>query len=253
MKFLYNVDILSMLTALTYHYLCFYFVLSAFKDDISILRLSNSSRIIAFYQLIRIKLNNPTILLDAIIVVIAILILKKNYNLIDFVKTIALYGLILIVSKAFEMLIVDIIDPNKTLLSMIVCLSILVSSFVLKLMIYLITNTKNRKLVYSVQLIGELCSIKTRAFWDSGNLLYHKGVPVIMISSRLAKKLKLKDSLKIPVSTVSGSTMLSGGKITLRIFSDKKSHKLWEVRYCISDTIVARGYEVLLHKEMEVV
>ena len=74
-----------------------------------------------------------------------------------------------------------------------------------------------------------------------------------MISSRLAKKLKLKDSLKIPVSTVSGSTMLSGGKITLRIFSDKKSHKLWEVRYCISDTIVARGYEVLLHKEMEVV
>ena len=103
MKFLYNVDILSMLTALTYHYLCFYFVLSAFKDNISILRLSNSSRIIAFYHLIRVRLNNPTILLDAIIVVIAILILKKNYTLIDFVKTIALYGLILIVSKAFEM------------------------------------------------------------------------------------------------------------------------------------------------------
>ncbi len=250
---IYNVDVLNLLSFLTKCYLTFYFVLSALKEDASVLRLFISSLIVALYYEFKVKLENATLLLELIILTIAILVVRRDYTFGEFLKAIAIYGLITILAKSLENFAVALIAPNQALLSLIVCCSILLSILVVKMLTKLYDSPKSRKLVYSVMLVNGLIALKTRAFWDSGNQLYFKGRPVIMISSKVAKKLKLKNTFKIPISTVGGRACLDGGDIGVKIFSDKKSHKLLEVRYCISDTIVSRGYEVLLHKDMEVV
>ena len=248
-----EIDILELLSILTKSYLSFYFVLSVYKYEVSAFRLLISSFIIAAFMQLRAKLNSPTLLLDGIVITVAILLVKREFSFKEFVKISALYGLITLLAKSFESLLIDFIEPNENLLSMIVCTSILLSVFVLKVVLKLVANAKPHRLVYSVELISGSATLKTKAFWDSGNQLYFKGQPVIMVSAEVANKLKLKNTLKIPVSTVGGRSILDGGELCIKIFSDKKSHKLLEVRYCISDTIVSRGYDVLLHKEMEVV
>ena len=89
-----------------------------------------------------------------------------------------------------------------------------------------------------------------RGYVDTGNALYKDGKPVIVVSGRMAKKLSLSAEDSLTVSTVSGVREMPLTELTYKIYSDKKTHKLYSSYAIISDKMEVRGYDVLLHKDM---
>ena len=234
-------------------YLSLYLVFTLLKSPMNALRLLVSSVIVGVYTVHKAMIKNDGVLLSLIISIIAVLIAKKEYSLCQFAKVVPLYFIVELLAKTIEITLVNEVAPNENLSKLMVCFSILLTSFLLKITLFLLSSNIKRKCVYKVIIENGERLFKTRAYWDSGNLLYLKGVPVILITNRIASRLQLKGNKSVNVTTVNGTTSLTGGEVTIRIFSDKKSHKIHRVCYAISDTIVARGYEVILHKDMEII
>lgn len=234
-------------------YLSLYLVFTLLKSPMNALRLLVSSFIAGAYTIGKIVIQNDGTLLSLIISTIAVLIAKKDYTFSEFMKVIFLYFIVEILSKAIEITLVSEVAPNENLSKLMVCFSILLTSFLLKITLFLLSSNTKRKCVYKVILQNGERAFKTRAYWDSGNLLYLKGVPVILITNRIASRLQLRGNKNVNVTTVNGTSSLRGGEVVIRIFSDKKTHKIHRVCYAISDTIVSRGYEVILHKDMEII
>lgn len=217
------------------------------------MRILVASLIVGFYFVIKGLLLSPNPLLNIVISLIAVLVVGKDTSLVDLIKIIASYFIVEIIAKAIETYLLNLILPNAYFSSFIVCVSMVITIVFLKCLFKVAKINKLKKKVYLIELSFNGKSYKTKAFYDSGNLLYHKGVPVIMISDRLVQKLNLIKSEKIGVTTVLGYSLLDGGKVLIKIFSDKKAYKLSSVYYCVSDKMLSRDYEVLLHSEMEVV
>ncbi len=234
-------------------YLSLYLVFTLLKTPVNAIRSLFSSIIVGVYTIHKGIIKNDGFLLSFIISTIAVLIAKKDYTFREFVKVVSLYFIVEILAKAIETTLENEVVPNENLSKLMVCFSILLTYFLLKLTLFIISSNKKRNCVYKVILQNGEKLFKTRAYWDSGNLLYVKGVPVILITNKIASKLQLKGNKMVSVTTVNGTTSLMGGDVVIRIISDKKTHKIHRVCYAISDTIVTRGYEVILHKDMEMI
>ncbi len=244
--------LVEFLTIITKAYLSLYLILTLLKEDVSLLRLTISSLIIGIYLFYKNSIVNDNFILSVIIATISILIAKKEYTFWEYFKISFLFFVVEILAKGMEYMLVKVINPNELLSELIVCFSILLASFALKSTIFLLSISKKRTSAYKVVLESEGRCFKTKGFFDSGNMLYYKKIPVIIISNKISEKLALKPDRKIVVNTISGNATLMGGELSLKIFSDKKSHKILRVCYGISDTINSRGYEVILHRDMEI-
>lgn len=230
----------------------FYLVLSVMRSEIKIFRLLFSACIITLYALIRQRLNNPTILLDMIVHVIALLVIKRDYYFLEFCKTGLIYVCVLLVTEAFKTLLHDSLLPNDLLADLLVAISVLITSFIFTVALKLGGRKRGSKLIFDVEISNNGKVSKAKAYWDSGNSIYDKGVPVIVVSNKIAKKIALDGKRNLLISTVSGTIELPVTDVELKIYYDKKTHKLYHTKAIVSDKIDLRGYDVLLHKEMEV-
>ena len=241
----------DLLFIVTPAYLTGYATLLFLRAEKSVFRLIFFALLLAFYSTIRAKLRHPTALLDALILIIGLLILQRDYTLISFFKTSFIYLIICVTSLILRAFLVEFLDPNDTLLSMILSLSIVFSTIFIRFLSFLTTPRKNAKRTYEVIVYGEEREYETRGLLDTGNALYSRGNPVVIISERVAKSLRLKSDRVIKVSTVAGEKNLRGGKAKIKIFLDKKTHKVLPIVYAVSDKMNSREYEVLLHSDME--
>lgn len=241
----------EMLFVLTPAYLTGYGTLLFLRSEKSILRLISFAFLVAVYSFIRAKLRHPTALLDALILVIGLLVLQRDYTFISFIKTLFTYLIIYGISLIFKSILVDFLDPNDTLLSMILSLSIVFSTVFVRILTFL-TLSKNRpKRIYEVVVFNGKKEYKTKGYLDTGNALYSRGNPVVVVSEKVARTLSLHRDRVVRVQTVAGEKNLAGGKAGIKIFLDKKTHKVLPIVYAISDKMNSREYEVLLHSDME--
>ncbi|MBQ4072593.1 MAG: sigma-E processing peptidase SpoIIGA [Clostridia bacterium] len=241
----------EVLPVITPAYLAIYLTMSVVRAEISSIRLLFSAILIGGYSFIRLKLEHPTLLLDIIINVIALLLAKRDYTFLEFVKVALIYLIVILISTAFRWLIVGLFDPNEALLTIIVSISIVLTAFSVKVVNFVAKEGKKPKRCYLVEFANNGKSYKTKAYLDTGNMLYDKGKPVVVISPKISANLGLVVDREIAVSTISGVNLLKGGSTTIKIFLDKKAHKVLPIVYAISDKMNTRGYEVLLHKDME--
>ena len=245
-------DILSVaLSVVTPAYLIVYLTMSLVRKETSLTRLLLSAIIIGTHSLLELKLKNPTLLLEIIFTVIALLVAKKEYTFLEFVKVAVIYFIVKLISTALEYLIVFTFDPNDTLLTIIVSISIVLTAFLVKTFDYVTKGHKKIKRIYNVEVFNGNEKCKTKAYLDTGNMLYDKGKPVVIFSPKIVKSLDLKTDREIAVSTINGLSLLNGGTARIKIFLDKKEHKVLPIVYAISDKMNIRGYDVLLHKDME--
>lgn len=242
------IDFLSYLTP---YYLTLYLTLSLVREQSNAVRLLFSGAIWAFYLLIKENLTHPTLLLEVIIVLITILVSKRDFTILEFIKIVTIYLVVTLISRAFRSLLVSLLTPNETLLSIILSASIILTAFTVKVLYFLTNEPKKPKRTYLIEFYNNGKSYKTKGYLDTGNMLYDMGKPVVIISTKISTELGLMGEKDIAVSTISGLTLLKGGRTTIKIFLDKKSHKVMPIVYAISDKMISRGYEVLLHKDME--
>ena len=243
--------IVGVLSVITPAYLTIYLTLSIFRCEISTLRLIFCAVLLGFYSILEKKLSNPTLLLKGIITTIALLIAKREYTFLEFVKVVIIYVIVKVISLAFRYLIIALLHPNEALITIIISLSIVVTAFVIKVLNFALKDAKRLKKVHMVEVINGERSFRFKAFLDTGNMLYDKGQPVIIVSAKVASSIKLKPDREIVVSTIAGFNVLKGGRASIKIFLDKKAHKVLPIVYAISDKMLTRGYDVLLHKDME--
>ena len=105
------------------------------------------------------------------------------------------------------------------------------------------------KLSYRVAFVTDKGECVFRGFLDTGNRLYEKGEPVIVVSRAAAERAGLKADASIFVKTVAGVKALPSCRAAYRIYYDKNKHKLYSTPVVISDKI-GFGQDVLLHGEM---
>lgn len=239
------------LALLTPAYLTAYLVLSILRCECSTLRLLAFSFLYAVFSIIRERLKNPTTLLDLIVFTILILILRRDYTIVDFFKTSFTFLVVGILSLGVRLLIKEILDPNSTLESIFFSLSIVFTAFFVKIINRLSTPKRLTKRVYKVEVMDGEKRYLTKGYLDSGNMLYDRGEPVVVISKRIASKLSLTPDRSVSLATASGIGVLRGGKCMIKIILDKKTHKVLPIVYAVSDKIIGREYEVILHKDME--
>ncbi|MBO5776127.1 MAG: sigma-E processing peptidase SpoIIGA [Clostridia bacterium] len=242
-------EILNLLTA---NYLIFYLVVSFTRSDISLSRLLISAIIMTLYAVNKSRLLHPTILLEIIVNVIALLILKRDYSIIEFCKIGLVYVTVLVVTESFKSLLYKLLLPNDLLVSLLFAVSVLITALIFKIVLKFGHKKSSAKLVCNVEILKDGKCAKTKAYWDSGNSIYDKGVPVIVISNKLANKIALSSNETLAIKTVSGNAILPVTEVELKIYYDKKTHKLYQTKALISDKMDLRGYDVILHKEMEV-
>ena len=118
-------------------YLSLYLVFTLLKLPMNALRLLVSSFIAGAYTIGKIVIQNDGILLSLIISTIAVLIAKKDYTFSEFMKVILLYFIVEILSKAIEITLVSEVAPNENLSKLMVCFSILLTSLLLKITLFL--------------------------------------------------------------------------------------------------------------------
>ncbi len=253
MDFFLQLNVLQFISTLTKGYLIFYLVNAMFKSDINAFRLVLSGLILGLLDTVKPYLLEPTVSFVLIGNVIAILVAKKEFTFLTFLRFSLLYFIVTLLSKGMELLLLDILSPNETLTSMLVCLSILVIALFLKIITTLSRDKRKHKTVYNVDLLYGNKVFKTKALYDSGNLLYYKGAPVTVVSKKAEKRLELQPNIDITVQTLGGISVLKGGKMRVMIYLDKKTHKVLPITYAISSKMGNRGYEVILHSETEVV
>lgn len=241
----------ELLFILTPAYLSGYSTLLVLRAEKSVFRIVFFAFLLAFYCIIRAKLRYPTVLLDALVLIIALLILERDYTFFSFLKTLFVYLIICGISLLFRAFLIEFLDPNDVALNMILSISIVFSTFFMRFLTFL-TMTKNKtKKTYDVIVFSGNKEYKTKGFLDTGNALYSRGNPVVIISERVAKTLKLRSDRIVRVGTISGEKNLRGGKASIKIFLDKKTHKVLPIIYAVSDKMNTREYEVLLHGDME--
>ena len=241
----------ELLYHLTPAYLSIYLTMNLVRESSSATRLISSATILGLYALLKNKLENPTLLLEVIINVISLLVAKRDYTFLEFIRVATIYIIVRLISSAFKYLIIAVFDPNETLLTIIISLSIVLTAFSVKVVDFLTKSKKSAKKCYSLELLNGKISCKAKGYLDTGNMLYEGGKPVVIISAKMASSLALNSDREIAVSTISGIKILKGGEVCIKIFLDKKSHKVLRVVYAISDKMYIRGYDVLLHKDME--
>ncbi len=246
-------NMFEFIATLTESYLIFYLVFSVLGYDVSTIRLVIGGVLLALGEAALPMLKEPTFTFKIIVNLLVILVMKKEYGLSQFIRTITVYLIILVLSSGLKLLLIELFSPNETLMKMVVCCSILALAFCFKLLRFIGVKREKRRINYVVELACHGSKFKAKGYWDSGNRLYYNSKPVVIISKKIVKKMALQPSLEIPVQTVNGIRLLKGGKIDLKIYLDKKTHNIASVFYCVSDTILSEGNEVILHRDMEVV
>ena len=86
----------------------------------------------------------------ALVLIIALLILERDYTFFSFFKTLFIYLIICGTSLLFRAFLIEFLDPNDVALNMILSISIVFSTFFMRFLAFLTTTKKKTKKTYEV-------------------------------------------------------------------------------------------------------
>jgi hypothetical protein len=94
--------------------------------------------------------------------------------------------------------------------------------------------------------------ITSKGFYDTGNLLYHDGLPVCIIDQSLIEDFYkeinfLKNLEKIEVSTINGKKQRNCFLVEKTLINGKSKGKAY---FCISKINDLSGYRIILHPDL---
>ncbi len=242
--------LLDYLNALAVNYLVFYLVTGFFRAETAVWRLLFAGGIYAAAETLGPYLDLDILLLKAILSVIGLLVSKEYFTIGEFVRFFALYAVIRLALIGAENFFYGVFGEDYEAFGTILSASVIACVILFKAATGLHDARKNRAIEPKVEILTGDKSYSCRGYVDTGNALYKDGKPVVVVSARLAEKLGLKSDDTLAVRTVSGIKDLPIAELSYKIYSDKKTHKLYSSYAVISDKMEVRGYDVLLHKDM---
>ena len=242
--------LLDYLNALAINYLVYYLVTGFFRAETAIWRLLFAGGIYAAAETLEPYLDVDMLLLKAILSVIGILVSKEYFTIGEFLRFAALYAVLRLTLIGAENFFYDVFGEDNNAFGLVISASVIACVVLFKAATGVRDARKTRALEPKVEIISGDKTYSFRGYVDTGNALYKDGKPVIVVSERIAKKLSLSTDDTLTVRTVSGVREMPLTELSYKIYSDKKTHKLYSSYAIVSDKMEVRGYDVLLHKDM---
>ena len=192
-----------------------------------------------------------------------IIIAFRVYSVSDYVKTLLLFyvitfslgGIIIGCQNIGNSLIVDsLLKPNSLVVSMI-GLVVIAMAFIAKHTIYVCSILyKRKKYTYDIILSNQGKILATSGYLDSGNKLYYKTKPVIVIDEKIlsgiVNNIEIDAIDCVALSTISGDNTEPIYSIDKVELIQNNIHKFYENIYAIRSSRPFSNYKILLHCDM---
>lgn len=130
-----------------------------------------------------------------------------------------------------------------------VCFGILIAVGLVRTAAGLQTKKKLQSL-YKVEAEGDEGIYATKGYYDSGNVLYYEGEPVVVISNRFYSALGQEPIGEIAVNSVGGIQNLPLIPLTCKIYYGGKKNMIYHTYAAVSRHVDGRKYDILLHRDM---
>ncbi len=243
---------ISIILSFTSYYFVLYSVLRFTRGDLSAIRLITAALILTIAEYVGRAIDGLYCYAFIVSVTgIGLLVVKKEYGISEFVMVTVAYVAVSLTLYAVKGLIgMGIKDDSVS--SFVTVASLLVVDVMYRTIRSLAKGKYRKSPVTGVELAYGGKKIRAKGFFDSGNALYRDGVPVAVISEHVARKLGVVGMGSMAVSTITGTKLLPFADIEINLYSDKNGVKSYNSPVVISDKMVCRGYDILLHKDMEV-
>lgn len=123
--------------------------------------------------------------------------------------------------------------------------------FLLKFLKKELIKTRNRNvLIYEATIANENCSLRCKAFYDSGNRVYTKnGERVVIVNSAVYNKLMPAQVFSVAVSTPAGSFGMPVTDAILKIYFGDGENKIYKVKAGKGNVAVG-DTQIILHSDM---
>lgn len=233
-------------------YFLLYAVTRFTKGELSVIRLIVASIVCALSEVIGGMLTGVYALVFLFSTsMLALLLIKSEYGIKEFISVTTVYcalrvALELINAGAYALIYDKMLSSYVTTASL----------FVIFVAVNALNSLARSKFRPSdiVGIEASFCgkTLKLKGFRDTGNALYEGGKPVSVISKKVAERLGVVATGEIAVNTVAGIKLLPSANIGIRLYSDKNRRKEYITKVVISDKMVSRGYDMILHKDTEV-
>lgn len=242
----------EMFLSFTTAYFLLYAVTRFTKGELSVIRLIVASIVCALSEVVGCMLTEVYAILFLFSTsMLVLLLIKSEYGVKEFISVTTVYCALRValelVNAGANALIYD-----KTLSGYVTTASL----FVIFVSVNALSSLARSKFRPSdiVGIEASFCgkTLKLKGFRDTGNALYEGGKPVSVISEKVAKRLGVVATGEIAVNTVAGIKLLPSADIGIRLYSDKNRRKEYTTKVVISDKMVTRGYDMILHKDTEV-
>lgn len=246
-------DIIKAILSFTTAYFVLYSVSRFGKGDISVLRLIAAALIVTVANSIAEILSGIYCYVFTIsTTILALLLAKSDYGLTEFIKIAALYVAVSLTLDAVEESVMSLINSRQV--SGFVTIAGVLAIYIMFESARSLAKSKfDRPDRVHVEVSYGQKSLKINGLFDSGNALYRNGTPVAVLSDKIAKKLGIVATGELAVSTVAGIKLLPSAEVEIKLYYDKNSGKEYITPVVISDKMVSRGYDIILHKDTEVV
>ena len=229
-----------------------YLSLITLRRSVKVIRLILGSIIGSLYALVTPLIEfKGDIVLKFLVAFLLCLIYAKPLNLKKYMLlclaflaySFAFGGVLIAISNMSQPLKEVITSPNNINVGLGATLFLLVSIFSRSIIIYIKKSKVKEENVKKVIINTDKKIIKERAYYDSGNTLYYKGLyPVIVMDESLKQEGMAVGSIK--VSTLVGSESKDVYKLS-KIMIENRSY---DGVYCIYNKL-SSGYKVLLHND----
>lgn len=240
------------LNNLAINYLIAYLTLTALREDVKIGRTLLVATIGGLFSVLQLYFDGYNAVVKILLSIVMVALLKKEYTLNSFTLALTVFYLISFAFAGAALMLENFYDLNGSLYYFAVCGGILLAFAVVR---YSVKSLYERKMTKEyhlpVEVMTEEGAVQLTGYYDSGNKLTDQnGSPVVVIGRTLSEKLKLSQDGEIAVNTVGGVKILSLVAIKLKIYYSSGANKLYRTHAAVSDSLAARGYDIILHRDM---